>query len=241
MFKKKSIAIAGSDAPKGQAAAKQADTADKAVVAALVVFGRDDGGKAHASRFDEENKQAGIKAAHLMGFIALTVSDDVIRKIAADLPNGRVFDSGKGFVPFVKEGVCAALEAHAKQFPEQVLTLSEAEIEELTKAHEAEVENSNETSPGGADADASDNTTLPKDWTDIPVGSRVLAMDDPDDGWWEARVTHNHVSGNGERAIVMLTLEWTGFPDDPSFVRRASQVALMHPAFDRDLALEGTA
>lgn len=232
MFKKKSIAIAGSDTPKGQAVAKQADAADMAVVAALVVFGRDDGGKAHASRFDEENKLAAIRAAHLMGFVALTVTDDTIRRIAADLPNGRVFESGKGFVPFVKEGVCAALEAHAKQFPDQVLALSEAEIEKLANA-EAQI--------GDDEADGDQVTTLPKDWSDIPVGSRVLAIDDPADGWWEAKVTHSHLSGIGDQAVLMLTLEWIGFPDEPSFVRRAQQVALMHHTFDADTTSEGAA
>lgn len=235
MFKKKSVAIAGDDAPKDQAAAKQADAADKAVVAALVVFGRDDGGKAHASRFGDDNKDAAIKAAHLMGFVALTVTDDTIRKIAADLPNGRVFESGKGFVPFVKEGVCAALEAHAKQFPDQVLTLSEAQIEELANAEDDKAQN------GDDEADNDEVTTLPKDWLDIPARSRVIAIDDPADGWWEAKVTHSHLSGTGDQAVLMLTLEWIGFPDEPNFVRRAHQVALMHHTFDADTPLESAA
>jgi len=238
MINKKSIAIAGGNKPDGQAAAKQSDATDKAVVAALVVFGRDDGGKAHASRFDEDNKEAAVMAAHLMGFVALTVTDDTVRKIAADLPNGRVFESGKGFVPFVKEGVCAALEAHAKQFPDQVVTLSEAQVAELANAKDAETKNGSGTPPGGADIST---TTLPKDWSDIPVGSRVLAIDVPEDGWWEAKVTHSHLSGKGDKAVLMLTLIWLGWPEDPSFVRRASEVALLHPSYKPDTASEGGA
>lgn len=241
MINKKSIAIAGGAKAEGQAATKPSDAPDKAVVAALVVFGRDDGGKAHASRFDEDSKEAAVKAAHLMGFVALTVTDDAIRKIAAGLPIGRVFESGKAFVPFVKEGVCAALEAHAKQFPDQVLTLSEAQIEELANAEDDKAKKENETPPGGADIDSDYASTLPKDWSDIPVGSRVLAMDDPDDGWWEAKVTHSHFSGKGDKAVLMLTLIWLGWPEDPSFIRRASQVALLNPSYKPDTASEGAA
>jgi len=65
----------------------------------------------------------------------------------------------------------------------------------------------------------------------MAVGSRVLAQDDPDDGWWEAIVQHVHEGGTQGQPCSMLTLMWEAFPDDGRFVRRFDQVALLHPAF----------
>jgi hypothetical protein len=87
-----------------------------------------------------------MKAAHRMGFVALAVTKDAMRNIAEALPEGRVFESGKAFMAFVKEGMCLALEGHAKQFPRDVVELSASKIAEI----EAEVKAAKE------DADKSD-------------------------------------------------------------------------------------
>lgn len=248
MFNRKSIKIAPDDDTASTNAAtevvgKVADKTDDASPqepAALVVFGRDDGGKAHASRFGESDQGAAIKAAHLMGFQALAVEQPAVRDIADGLPEGRVFESGKGFVPFVKSGHCIALEAHAKQFPADVRALSADQI----KALEAETASQADEGAGGEGsggpvsgsgaADATTNTIAseahtPVDWTDFEVGSRVLAVDDPEDGWWEAVVTDVHTSGIKGNMITMLTLHWALWPDEPAIVRKATDVALFHP------------
>lgn len=248
MFNRKSIKIApDDDTASTNATAKivgkvadKTDDASPQEPAALVVFGRDDGGKAHASRFGESDQGAAIKAAHLMGFQALAVEQPAVRDIADGLPEGRVFESGKGFVPFVKSGHCIALEAHAKQFPADVRALSVDQI----KALEAETASQTDEGAGGEGSggpvsglDSADATTnaiasgahTPVDWTDFEVGSRVLAVDDPEDGWWEAVVTDVHTSGIKGNMVTMLTLHWALWPDEPAIIRKAADVALFHP------------
>jgi hypothetical protein len=232
--------------------------------AALIVVGRDDKRKAHAGRFDTDNRAAAIKAAHLMGFVALAVTKDAMRNIAEGLPEGRIFDSGKAFVPFVKEGVCLALEAHAKQFPRDVLQLSMNQIAELEAeaaeadgqdgSADAEVGQDDESQTPATDSDetetkdASDNADAepdaksppPAGRQDVTVGTTVLAVGDPDDGWWEAKVTQANKSGIGTNTITMLTLEWVDFPEEASFVRRANEVAYFHPAYGQHSPVKGT-
>jgi hypothetical protein len=68
---------------------------------ALVVFGTDDRGKPHASWFDEIEVDLATKAASLMGMQVLPVATEHHHALASKLPRGRLFASGKGFVPFV--------------------------------------------------------------------------------------------------------------------------------------------
>lgn len=77
----------------------------------VVVFGRDDKGKPHASRFRAADAELAEKAAGLMGMRVLRVASDEQETLAAKLPPGRVFASGRGFVPFVKAELLAKLEA----------------------------------------------------------------------------------------------------------------------------------
>ena len=68
---------------------------------ALVVFGRDEAGKPHASAFDSSEAELAEKAAGLMGMRMLRIETDEQRDLAAKVPRGRVFASGRAFVPFV--------------------------------------------------------------------------------------------------------------------------------------------
>src|SRR3954471_18731903 len=78
---------------------------------ALVVFGRDEAGKAHAAWFDQSEAALAEKAADLMGLRVLRVRTDEHRALAAQLPQGRVFASGRAFVPFVKASLFLQLQA----------------------------------------------------------------------------------------------------------------------------------
>src|SRR4051812_20984121 len=62
---------------------------------AIIVFGRDEAGKAHASWFDQSEAALAEKAADLMGLRVLRVQTDEHRVLAAQLPHGRVFASGR--------------------------------------------------------------------------------------------------------------------------------------------------
>jgi hypothetical protein len=78
---------------------------------AVVVFGLDEKGKPHASAFDASNAKLAQKAAGLMGMHVMRPKTADQRALAAKLPRGRIFASGRGFVPFVRAGLYEALAA----------------------------------------------------------------------------------------------------------------------------------
>src|SRR4051794_39270964 len=81
---------------------------------ALIVFGRDNSGKPHASRFEASEAELAEKAAGLMGMQVLRPETGEQRALAAKLPKGRVFASGGAFVPFVKAAVYGPLAAFGR-------------------------------------------------------------------------------------------------------------------------------
>ena len=62
---------------------------------ALVVFGCDALGKPHASSFSQSEAALATKAAELMGLRLLPVQTDLERALAAKVPRGRVFATGR--------------------------------------------------------------------------------------------------------------------------------------------------
>ncbi|MCJ2050687.1 hypothetical protein [Methylobacterium sp. J-070] len=80
---------------------------------ALVVFGADKGGRPHAAWFPAPDVSLTTKAAETIGFRALMLCDDDQRSAAAELPQGRVFNSGRAYVPFVAKEVYERLQAFA--------------------------------------------------------------------------------------------------------------------------------
>jgi hypothetical protein len=83
--------------------------------AAVIVFGRDDALKPHASQFAAEDAALAEKAAGLMGMRLLRVRKGEVAAVAARLPAGRIFESGKAFVPYVSVKTFADIEAAAGQ------------------------------------------------------------------------------------------------------------------------------
>src|SRR6185312_7925369 len=77
----------------------------------VVVFGKDEAGKPHASVFSPANAELAMRAASLMGMQVLRPVSEAAREVAAKLPKGRVFASGRGFVPFVRPNLYEALSA----------------------------------------------------------------------------------------------------------------------------------
>ena len=102
------------------------------VVPALIVFGRDGAAKPHASSFAPSEAELAEKAASLMGMKVLRVESDEQRELAAQLPSGKVFASGRAFVPFVKAALYARLHAlsgaaRADQPPAATVTAADPE------------------------------------------------------------------------------------------------------------------
>ena len=90
-----------------------ATTTAAAIPPGLILFGRDERQRPHASRFAAGEKANAERAAGLMGMHVLEISDDTHQSLAAGLPQGRLFGSGKAFVPFVKAEVFDRLVAAA--------------------------------------------------------------------------------------------------------------------------------
>ncbi len=64
----------------------------------------------------------------------------------------------------------------------------------------------------------------PISWDEIGGGSVVLATTGPNEGWFESAVIEMH----GD----LLKLKWCGWPDEPLFARKITQVGLLPPAAD---------
>src|SRR5215210_3637081 len=75
----------------------------------IVVFGRDEAGKPHASWFDAESAELAIKAAELMNMRVLKVETEEHKALARQLAPGRVFASGRAFTPFARANLYSKL------------------------------------------------------------------------------------------------------------------------------------
>ncbi len=189
---------------------KAATAAAEAPTAMHILVGLDDQGKAHASWFDEEDGDAVALAADLMDMALLDITNVELAEIAAKLPRGKLFESGKAFVPFVKRTVYDQL---AKHFDEEFVTATASRVE---AARVAAAEGYAKASKGEVPP------RQPEDWSKLMVGDLVLATDDPDEGWFEATVLEQAADGR-------FRLRWCGWPELPDFTRAIADIALLHP------------
>jgi len=146
-----------------------------------------------------------------MGMSLLPVRTDAERALAAKVPRGRVFASGRAFLPFTKAAIYAELRALA---PEAVAPL-------VTVAKVADIKQSPAESLSVSDADSPDKPLLrPASWNDIEAGAIVLAAAPTDVGWYECAV----LAVEGDDG---LQLKYCEFPKEPIFTAQRSQVGLM--------------
>ena len=181
----------------------------------VILFGRDDRQRPHASCFPESEAAAAEHAAALMGMRVLAVCDDDHRSLAGSLPRGRIFAaSGKAFVPFVKAGLFDRLLA-AAGVPDAPIPVKAAG--KATGAPLASKGGDGHPDvPGGA-------SKPPFDWADIGIGSLVLATTGgPQEGWFEAVVVYT-------KADNCFELRWRDFPLDAHIARHRNELALLHP------------
>ena len=73
----------------------------------LIVYGMDDANKARAAHFKKSQVEVATKAAALMRLNVLTVGSPEQAAVAARIPAGRLYSSGKGFVPHVRRDLYA--------------------------------------------------------------------------------------------------------------------------------------
>lgn len=176
----------------------------------VIILGRDDNGKAHASFFPATDHSSAEQAAQLMGMLALKADRDEIRAFLPKLPKGKLFDSGKAFVPFVKQDLYREIAAH----------LPEGERE---KAEQVRVTADAAAGDGGEGGDVT-TYELPEDWASLKVGHLMLAKEGAGGPWYEAVIVA--VYGNDS-----VRLRWRDYDDEAPFTRRLAELAMLHPAY----------
>ncbi len=123
-------------------------------------------------------------------------------ELAKKLPTGRLYSTGRGFVPSVGQSLYGKL------------------VEQLKLAGQP-VPNDAEQPKGDQSGTAEAASDLPTSWDDIAVGHLVIAHQSAIAGWWEAIV----LARDGD----MLTLKWRDYPDEANVLRHAGTVALLKP------------
>ena len=167
----------------------------------VIVFGRDQTAKPHASWFGSDDAELAEKAAKKMGLSVARAETPDQRALADKLPKGRVFASGRAFVPFVKEAVFLQLVEVAKAAG---VTIG---------GRTADVLSSPELSTTTA-------TSTPQTWDSIDVGSLVLATPGgKGETWYEAIVLSAHDD--------LFTLFYRDYPHEGQFARQRDQLALI--------------
>ncbi|ESZ78381.1 hypothetical protein [Mesorhizobium sp. L103C105A0] len=191
----------------------------------LIVFGRDDSRKPHASAFLLPEVAAAESAARLMGMHSHRVEPGEADDIVMRLPAGKLFDSGKAFVPFVKGELYT-----------RIVTL--AGVADEPRPHSAGAndpdspENASAGSPEAGARHADDGQTggsggggdggSPDLWARLAVGDMVLASEGPDEGYFEARIMKAKAKG-------IFTLKFRDYPDAAQVDRSYYQLGLIHP------------
>lgn len=181
----------------------------------LVVLGIDIDGKPHGSRFDERDAPFAARAAEMMGFhvIRIAADNEELHTIAERLPVGKIFATGRAFVPFVGRSAF-----------DKLATLVEGDI----TARAPRPIGAMPTAPNvssAADAEIDPPDAYEALWSNVEVGTMVLAtLPSVYDGWWESVV----VAVKGDK----LTLRWRDWPEEKRFRVTRRNVALLHPAAD---------
>jgi hypothetical protein len=178
----------------------------------IVVLGFDVDGKPHASRFDERDAPFVARAAELMGFhvIRVPADNDEQHATAEKLPLGKIFASGRAFVPFVGRTVF-----------DKLTTLVAGDITERAPKPIGAPPTEPDVSLT-ADAETGPPDAYETMWATVEIGSMVLATQPSDyDGWFESIV----VGVNGDD----LTLRWRDGSDEKRFRVSRRNVALLHP------------
>lgn len=171
----------------------------------VVVLGRDHNGKAHASYFSAIDGHSARKAAERMGMLALQADNDDVRSLMASIPKGKLFESGKAFVPFVKQALFDKLVTH----------LSDEDRVRAQTGPEAQGEVTHETPTTEGSPENGDVGSGAR----LKVGALVIAWEGEEQGWWEATI--EKVIGNG-----LYTLRWRDYPEQPRVNRTLKHIAL---------------
>jgi hypothetical protein len=172
------------------------------------VFGLDDKGKPHGARFAEFNERA-LNFALELNLTGVHPASPAFIEIGMKLPPGRLYSSGKAFIPNIRRDLVEKLGA-ALAIPGDE---SQAHKPTASPENPSEETTIRTTSPI--------TSGLPHSWDSIGVGQTCIIEESASDGWWPATVI--------ERDGEILTLRFRDFPRQPKFQRHISQIALINP------------
>ena len=186
----------------------------------LILFGRDGGGRPRAAWFDAADAEAATRAAATMQLGTLPVADEAGRELARQLARGRILPNGRvqlaSAKPELVARIAAMAEAQAGQPHAANPTPTADTVKPAAAARAAPAEKSPAPRPG-------DRTFVghpqPQERGEIGLGSVVLALEAPGEGWWEAEV----IGING----AVFSLRWCDYPTQPTLLRKATELALL--------------
>lgn len=174
----------------------------------LYVFGLDETGKPRGARFPQGLKDNIVAAAVAMKFNIVHDHSAEFAVLGEKLPIGRIYGSGKSFIPNIRRDLYDKLRA-AQERPNEPIkdgvyfSVVGSEITTITHADPAA-------------------RPLPKTWADVQPGDLVIAQQNHIEGWWEAIII--------ERAPNdILTLRWRDYPDEGTVQRHLGGIALINP------------
>jgi len=175
-------------------------TLEQTTVGPIVLLGLDNGGKSHASKFPHGQSGAALRAARLMKLRAVRVTDAGLHADLKKLPDGKIFATGRGLVPFVKREL----------YDKFAALLGTASEESLVDEVESKVKEARPDS--GIDAAI---------WDQLDTGSTVVAKASSDEGWFEAIILAI------DREQDSVTLKWRDYPTEPVFNASRKQLGLI--------------
>jgi hypothetical protein len=130
----------------------------------LIVLGFDEQQKPRGAKFVDAKPDLVTKAADLMGFKVYEASPPEIAELAKKLPLGRLYASGRGFVPNIRQSLYSDLVVALGLEPQAALSKN-GDKDGLPPAR-----------------------GLPSSWNEIAAGHLVIAQESLEYGWWEAIV-----------------------------------------------------
>ena len=198
-------------------AAKQINFALSNDEPALVVLTKDTSGAARGSWFTASDVKVAKASAKSSGAIAVVVKGPDLMTLANRVPKGRIFDSGKLFMPRIQAEVFEQLSSHASKAAKQPRL-------QVIASNADNQENSTDK-PSSSASSKGIAGTPPSDWSKLGVGSLVLAREVEEDCFYLAVVI-------GKSNPTQLSLRWRDYPDDPHFQRQVSDLAMLHPKVD---------
>lgn len=191
---------------------------EKAPINQLFAFGMDDNGKPRGARFPQGLRDDIASAALDMKCRIVHEHSAAFTELGLKLPIGRVYASGKAFIPNIRRDLYDKLDAAQKLPPDKKAdtTPLNAMLEKYEKGRAVK-----STDDPTVACKSPVTSGLPRDWLSIEPGHMVLIHESVDDGWWEAVVI--------KREDEILTLRFRDFPKQPTFQRHINTVALVNP------------